>query len=738
MLGEIKNFSLDKLRGSKLNNQQIAKVSKKQIVVNTNISIALIKISTQEIIAKENIKIKKLLADDGNSNDLIDSALYIMADELVSKLLLSMTKKIQVIAVQDNELVLNKGSNNGIKVGMSFDIYKVQKIQNYDTQKKYPSIRITRVDKKISFGKLKNIKELPTSGNIAKYVENNKNTFLKEKIRIAIGETIIDRSNVKNNVLINFINRDMEHAFNQNKSFIVTNNAHANKVLAQQILDELSKGREMGLPLGSLRGVDYLVFNTIDYLKIDDKKIKINYLESIRMLVMQRPKIKVQLSGYVYLVDVNTSNKIASVAVTITQQFSRKNNSFEVIMKQISQKFTKLASQSIFNEISPTRIIKINGMSVLLNAGKSLGIEIGSIYKVFSKGEMITDNHTGQSYQSGGMPIAKIRINSFNNQDEAIGSIIEGSINQIGLEIKLDIKYNEVKNKQHKQSTSIQNNNLNDKNRKKNIVIRDILIDETISKYKHKYLKNAKLNIKIKQAINKSKIFKTISRDKNQIRQLMMEKQLSNSDISDDFDSDKVRLSLADYILIPKITRFKLQRISKKIEYIDNYENKDYIEIELSLTLMDIKGEIIFDDLQSAKYTHAWTSQTKLKNAVPLYTNIYQLTKKVVNKSIKSLINNKSNIVSDGLLTVMEVGKFSLSVDMPEKKDTRIGDIFYVYPEPKMKTIKRTGKQRLVYGSRIAEVKIDNIFDDSAEAIVIKGDINDIKENYILRKKTSN
>ncbi len=244
-----------------------------------------------------------------------------------------------------------------------------------------------------------------------------------------------------------------------------------------------------------------------------------------------------------------------------------------------------------------------------------------------------------------------------------------------------------------------------------------------------------KIDTKIKEAINKSKIFRTLSRDKEQIQQLMQEKQIAQSDISDDYNGNSRRLLLADYILIPKVTKFKLRRTSSKIEYIESYENRDYVELELSLTLLNKKGEVIFDSLKSDKYNSSWASDKKLKSAIPSRKSMFKLAKKVVEKAVNDVVNNKLEITSTGLITVVDVGKMAIFIDLSNKKDIAVGDEYYVYPEPKIKKMTRTGKKRLSYGSRVAQVTIDALFDDGAEAVVTRGNIDDIKENFILRKK---
>jgi hypothetical protein len=529
----------------------------------------------------------------------------------------------------------------------------------------------------------------------------------------------------------------MEYAFSQNKSFVVTNNnsSQTNKILAQQVLDELSKGRETGLPLGSLRGVDYLVFNTIEYVEFNDKKVKLQYLESLGLAKLKTEKAKAKISGYTYLIDVNTANKVASIPVDIVHEFSVKENTFEILMKDLSKKFVKIASGKLFNEISPLRIMRINGMSVILNGGKQSGISIGDIYTVYSKGEMISDNRTGQSYMSGGMPVAKIKIDSFSNRDEAIGIIIQGHINQTDLELKLESKRDEYQdNKNHFETNN--KKSYSKKNGKKYVALKDLEIDSTISKWKHKYLKEAKIDTKINKAVNKSGLFKTLSRDKHEMRKLADERQLATSDFSREFNDEELHLKVADYVLIPKITKLKLYSSSNKMEYLESFENIINYELEISLTLLNRDGEVVFNGINSDKYSKSWASEKKEKSLIKR-RDIYKLADKAVEKSIKDLIKNSIEIKSEGLITVVEVGKLGIFIDLAERTDVNVGDRFYVYPEPKVKELSRTGKKRLSYGSKVAEVEVEveTIFDDGAEAVVTKGSLEDIEENFILRSK---
>lgn len=642
LLGEIKNFSVDKLRGSKLNNGTVATISKKNMVVDSYLSVSLIHVKTQEIIANENLKIRKLLEDTGNSDTLISDALETLSNEVVSKLLLSLTGEIKVLSIQDNQVVLNKGSSNGLQKAMSFDIYTPTEISGHKSQKKVATVTIERTDKEISFATLSNIIALPKGGDIAKIVESKKAEFVKEKIRVAIGDVIISESNIRrNNQLASYMSNDLEYAFSQNSAFVVTNDdiEQTNALLAQQVLDELNKGREAGLPLGSLRGVDYLVFSTMDYLNFNSKKTTVEYIKALDIKTSKTKDAVIKMNGYVYLIDVNTANKIASVPV-MAQYTCSKDISGGEILKNLSQTFTKATAKAIFPILSPTRILKVvDTHRVVLNAGKDIGLQMDDLLDVYGKEEMITDEYTGVTKAISGLKIAQIKIIDFLASGEAVAQVMQGYGLQAGFKTKL------IQSETPKQpvvAATIQQQIAMTDNGKRYLAIKDLKISDNISSSKRRLLKSESLNATMRSIINKSKKFRVLSRDKDMIRQIMEEKQIAQSSLADAHNEEAMLLSITDYMFLPKVTNFILYRKTEKLPDIEVYEHKDYVELEMGVALLNTKGEVLFETTASDKYFKAWTSEKSLKNTIPARRHIENLAKKILKKVTQELIEEQS------------------------------------------------------------------------------------------------
>jgi len=318
----------------------------------------------------------------------------------------------------------------------------------------------------------------------------------------------------------------------------------------------------------------------------------------------------------------------------------------------------------------------------------------------------------------------------------AYGTVVEGNIqgNSICRKVKNPSKKTRKSSSRQSRGDSFQKAEVKDPNAKKYIAIKALSISNGIDKYKHKYIKDANIAIKIKNTVNKSKKYRVLTRDKEQAQAMMDENELSNSDLSDDMDGDSMKFSNVDYQLLPKVTKLKMRRSSNKLDDIDVYENSDYIKMELNVVVLDRKGEVIFESTKADTYSRAWTSEKKVKGR-PSYKAVSKLADKLTAKVLYDLLNKKAEMMNAKFITVVEVSKKTIYLDLGENTDIQEGDEYPVYKEPKIKTIKRTGKTRLSYGDKIATVRIEGIYDDGAEAVVVNGKISRIKEGYVLRVK---
>lgn len=501
------------------------------------------------------------------------------------------------------------------------------------------------------------------------------------------------------------LDRKNENAYRNEKNVILSPDAHKEEILK----------------LGNVLGTDYLVVSTIKEFKILKQK------KMIQSIGREITKIKAFATVHYQILTMAT--KQIKWSDTVDFEFTLKGKSDQQIFYNVLRKISKDLTNRIIENIYPIRVSKIsqNGDAILSQTTK-----VGNRYDVYALGEKLYDPYTKEFLGYDEIKTGTIEIVR-SLAKVSYGQVVEGYIKENNICRKV------LSTNKRRASESFQRNNTkqNEKpsNQKKYIAIKSLNISSGIDNYKHKYIKDANIVTKIKNLVNKSKKYKVLTRDRDQARALMDENEFAYSELSDDIDSDSTKFSNVDYQLLPKVTKFKISTKSEKIPDIEAYDNSDYIKMELNIVVIDRKGEVIFESTKSDTYSRSWGSEEKLKRKRPSYKNVSKLANKLVSQVLYDLLNKKAEMLSVKFITVVEVGKKMLYLDLGTHTDIEEGDEYPVYKEPTVKTIKRTGKTRLSYGEKIATVRIDAIYDDGAEAIVVKGKISKIKEGYVLRLK---
>jgi len=493
------------------------------------------------------------------------------------------------------------------------------------------------------------------------------------------------------------LDRTNNSAYSSEKAFILSPDAHK---------DEMLK-------LGQALGTDYLVVSTIKELKIVEKK---KYIQSIGQEIT-----KVKAYATVNYQILTMATRQVKWSNTITFEFTPKGHNREQIFYNVLQKISKDVTNEIIENIYPIRISKVsaNGDAIL-----SQTAPLGSIYDVYHLGEKLYDPYTKEFLGYDEIKIGTIKIVR-SLAKISYGKVIDG-------EIQANSICRRVQNKQYKKRAAKNESSAQShSDGKKSIAIKNLSISSNIDKYKYTYIKDANIPIKIKNLVSKSKKYRVLTRDKEQARAMMDENEFANSDLSDSMDEAAMKFSNVDYQLLPKVTKFKIYTTSKKIPDIDAYENYDYVQMELNVVVLDRKGEVVFESTKSEKYSKSSSTEHKLRRKRPSYKTVNKVADRLVSKVLFDLLNQKAQ----NFITVVEVSGKTIYLDLGDHQDVQEGDEFPVYKEPTVKVIKRTGKTRLSYGDKIATVRIDGIYDDGAEAVVVKGNISKIKEGYVLRVK---
>ncbi len=497
------------------------------------------------------------------------------------------------------------------------------------------------------------------------------------------------------------LDRNNNGAYKNEKNFILSPDAHKDEILK----------------LGQALGTDYLVVSTIKEFKITQEK---KYIKSIGQEVT-----KLKAFATVNYQILTMATRQIKWSNTVDFEFTPKGHNEQQIFYNVLRKISKDLTNEIIENIYPIRISKVssNGNAILTQTAP-----MGTIYDVFKLGDKIYDPYTKEFLGYDEIKTGTIKIVR-SLAKVSYGEVIDGDV-QANSICRRVTHYKKKRRSSAQASSSTQTSN-----GKKSIAIKGLAIDANIDRYKYKYLKDANIPIKIKNLVSKSKKYRVLTRDKAQAQAMMDENEFANSELSDSMDEDAMKFANVDYQLLPKITKFKIYTTSKKIPDIDAYENYDYIQMELNVVVLDRKGEVIFESTKSETYSKSGSSEYKLKRKRPSYKMVSKIADKLVAKVLYDLLNKKAQMLSKKFITVVEVSGNTIYLDLADNQDIQEGDEFPVYKEPTVKVIKRTGKTRLSYGDKIATVRIDGIYDDGAEAIVVKGNISKIKEGYVLRMK---
>jgi len=531
---------------------------------------------------------------------------------------------------------------------------------------------------------------------------------------------VLNRTKSTRDVSYN-LSQELTNAITQTRKFAILdrNNQNAYNNETKVIVSPSAQKDEI-LKLGQVLGADYLVVSTIKEFKI---------LKQKKMLTsIGREVVKLKAFATINYQILTMSTRQIKWSNTIDFEFTPQGNSNQQIFYNVLKKISKDLTTEIIENIYPIRVAKVSGNG---NAVLTQTAPLGSVYNVYSMGEKLFDPYTKEFLGYDEVKIGTIKIVR-SLAKVAYGEVIEGHIQ--GNSICRKAKHLA---KKHNYSSSDNHNNTpqkRDPNAKKYIAIKPLSISKGIDRYKHKYIKDSNIAIKIKNVVNKSKKYRVLTRDSEQAEAMMEENEFSKSDFSDDMDTDVMRLSNVDYQLLPKVTKLKLRRSSNKLPNIDVYENSNYALMELNVVVLDRKGEVIFESTKSDTYSSTWTTDHKVKGA-PGYKVVNKLAKKLTAKVLYDLLNKKAQMMNSKFITVVEVASKTIYLDLGDNMDVQEGDEFPVYKEPKVKVIKRTGKTRLSYGDKIATVQISGIYDDGAEAVVLKGKISQIKEGDVLRVK---
>lgn len=729
LVGEMDGFDLDIYRGK--NGSTLAQ---HQWVIRSNIAMRLISVENGERLASKRINITQVIDDNGDIESRINKALNVIAQKVVSELLLQMAEKPLIEAVNGQQVTIASGQYQGIRKGQVFDIYDAT------SSSLQAQAKITRIDKNKSYGQL--VANDPSIVQVGDYLaiteekteKNNKN------VRIAINTAFGWAENAQiiglpveaKQFVTNEAVGELNNLISQEKSFDLARlEAEEMKALfTQQVMTAINQGMEINLPLGTIQGVDYMVFASINSIEYQAEKKETTHIELTGEDIIKKKPAHGLIRGFIYLKDVYTNNDVASIGMFVEKDFNEESWSVEQQLTSLSHQFAQKAWQRILMQIKPIKITQISGMSVLLNAGLNAGVEKGQLLSVYRDA----------GSETGGMKIAQLKVVDFNTlgyaQCEIISSstpISLGDLVQAQPQLNKSIDKTEVnvkpliKEETKGLSLSDSQNKLN--SIIKNAVVAPVRFGGSVSEADKKIISTLSTKAWVEDAVVNSKTFRLVTRDTNEIKNLLIkEKQFAETESADKTKKNDFSLTIYDRVIIPEITSVTAYARYVAIPFTEPavvYERTNFVELAMQLKILSQKGELVFAKKSIKKKSSRSESSRKSSGIPP--KNYYEET---IKKAIKELVASVSEQLSPIVVLKVEGDTLVLNKSVTLKQ----GDRYMVMSKAELIKDPYSGIESLISLKEYGQAEIKRVHENYSIAKMIEGDAQLVKEGAVLVK----
>ncbi|MBI9076129.1 MAG: hypothetical protein JEZ02_12020 [Desulfatibacillum sp.] len=451
IVGEMDGFDLSVNDRAKVvaipDGQAVGKVARRSWIVRTRVNMRIIDVKQNTWLNSEVVLIEETIDDDGTAESQIANVLQNIAQKIVARTLLSISGYPKVTALDSNSIViLNRGLSHGLEKGMLLEILRDMGAANDpDTGKKillpgrpYGRLEVVDLEESTSRARFKG-EGMPNIGDATRSFQKARDPIetaaTLRNLRIAMGGFHTHGKAAfcaETPGLMEGLEASVANSLNQQPglSVVEQDSDRIRRLMAQQMLTDLNKGREPGLPLGTLSGVDYLVFGNLVSLSMDPAQ---NPLKQMGFELEDMLPRTAQLHAFLYIQDVNTGEHALSEEIKIRKSVDF-NLTIEEVAPSLLEELADEASQRFLFGIRPLHIISANPDQVLLNHGENAGIKIGDQFEAFTIGENQVDPYTGAILHGVGAKfVARVEVIGFSPQDYAVATLSEGKILGEGL-----------------------------------------------------------------------------------------------------------------------------------------------------------------------------------------------------------------------------------------------------------------------------------------------------------------
>ena len=436
LLGRVNSFEVRPERAG----QGSAILSRRVNRIKSIIDVRIVDVETRTWLTSQTITIDEVLSDENSAETQIQQAVQIASAKVVNALLRAEQGSFTVIDTRSDNLGqwvgISGGSQQGVEQGLVLKVLPQSAAQNSST------IEITEVRAQTAVGKVisgnpvidDSISSTPVTRKGRTGQSNN--TLLKLAIGGFSTDSLKDTA-IMAKAIFGKLRRQLQINLQQFDGISIYEDdaAAIKKMLSKQMLDDLSKGREPALPLGTLKSVDYLIFGVVENFTMTGGKSQ-SY-EAFGTTITETQPLKNQMDGTIYIVDVNSGEYILGRNISSDMELKVTEASADRLLSQSGKDLAHQLAGEIMLAIRPLAVMLVNKNEFILNHKKLSGLALGDRFSATGKGGDIYDENTQTWLKNvGGETFGDLEITAFDASGWARASLLEGQAPPAGALLK--------------------------------------------------------------------------------------------------------------------------------------------------------------------------------------------------------------------------------------------------------------------------------------------------------------
>ncbi len=547
---------------------------------------------------------------EGKKSTLDNLSIYDKLGLEVSGKILDMIFPVRIIG--DNPYIINRGKNDGVKVGDRYDIVRegkeiknsngtvlgslrssVGKIKLTQVQDRFSVIEVVegtiqKDDFAISKKKATEKSEVIKSAKVG--LKGNVGNVSAQKPRIAIGlvkSGSTARTGKKADEHIPQFTDTIISRLSQTKRFQLIDRQEVDQLLNEQLAQAMAENRPMPSAMGTLEGADYLVYGSIASFSIDEKVLKLpGSNKSFKSKVGY-------VKGNMRIVDARSGDILASSKISVKEKLNS-NSKSKRLASLLADAYAEQVVLNLMSAIYPIKVAAFTADgTIYINRGNDGGLYIGEKLTAYRPGQAVIDPDTGIQLGVSETVLGEVTVFEVENARSKGSSATELRIG--------DILKRSVNNKNKR--TSVAGKQIADSRSGATVGSAYSNDAVTIAVGKIKLNRKGKNSLLSGDAINRVTDDLIIKLSQNprfdvmerqQVDQLIGEKEFNVITQGGDIELSLKKLVGADYFVYGTINDFYINAEKKHIAVIDEVETTNKGVVEANLRIVDVHtGKIV-------------------------------------------------------------------------------------------------------------------------------------------------